>query len=126
MTLTRANQLAGLFMFAWTAKESIHWIVSLIGVVIFVIGFFLVMQSLFVYLPLSYAKYAASLFTANDLFRAVNGLAAVLFARPLFLNLGVDKGVTLLAGLTVGGCFGMIWLYYMGKSLRARSTFAVS
>ena len=42
----------GLFIFGWTARASIHWIVPLIGVVIFVIGTFLILQSIFVYVPL--------------------------------------------------------------------------
>jgi DHA1 family multidrug resistance protein-like MFS transporter len=114
----------GLFLFAWTARSNIHWIVPLIGVVIFVIGFFIEMQVLFVYLPLSYPKYAASLFTANDLLRSSNAFASLLYSRPLFLNLGIGKGVSVLAGLTVAGAVGMIWLYYFGKRLRALSTFA--
>jgi DHA1 family multidrug resistance protein-like MFS transporter len=114
----------GLMVFAWTARPDIHWIVCLIGVVLFVIGFFIVMQALFVYLPLSYPKYAASLFTANDLLRSLNAFASVLYARPLFINLGVDKGVTLLGGLTCAGALGMIWLYFFGKKLRAMSSFA--
>ena len=51
----------GLFIFGWTARPSIHWIVPLIGVVIFVMGTFLILQSIFVYVPLSYPKYACEL-----------------------------------------------------------------
>ncbi|KAK5706371.1 hypothetical protein LTR97_001359 [Elasticomyces elasticus] len=86
---------SGLFIFAWTARASIHWIVPLIGVVVFVFGTFLVLQSIFVYLPLSYPEYAASLFAGNDLVRSSMACGSVLFARPLFLNLGIAEGVTL-------------------------------
>jgi DHA1 family multidrug resistance protein-like MFS transporter len=82
------------------------------------------MQVLFVYLPLSYPKYAASLFTANDLLRSSNAFASLLYSRPLFVNLGIGKGVSVLGGLTIAGALGMIWLYYFGKRLRALSTFA--
>ena len=78
---------------------------------------------LFVYIPLSYAQYTASLFAANDFARSALATGAILFARPLFINLGVDRGVTLLAGLTVGGVIGIIWLYYYGAALRARSKY---
>ena len=81
----------GLFMFAWTARASIHWIVPLIGVVIFVVGTFFVLQSIFVYLPLSYPEYAASLFAGNDLVRSSMACGSVLYARPLFINLGVAE-----------------------------------
>jgi len=49
-----------------------------------------------------------------------------MFARPLFINLGVDKGVTLLACLSTLGIAGMFILYFVGARLRARSKFAVS
>lgn len=32
---------AGMFLFGWTARESIHWIVSIIGLTIFAIGAFI-------------------------------------------------------------------------------------
>ncbi|KAF2670639.1 MFS general substrate transporter [Microthyrium microscopicum] len=114
----------GLFIFGWTARESIHWIVPLIGVVIFVLGTFLILQSIFVYVPLSYPKYAASLFAGNDLVRSSMACGSILYARPLFINLGIAKGVTVLAGLSVLGIFGMITIYLTGAKLRARSKFA--
>lgn len=116
----------GLFVFAWTSDSNIHWIVPLIGVGIFVIGHFFVMQSLFIYIPFSYPKYAASLFAGNSIWRSGVAGGAVVFARPLFINLGVHKGVTLLAGLSVAGVFGTIAIYTFGKRLRARSKFAQS
>lgn len=116
----------GLFIFAWTARSSIHWIVPLIGVAIFCIGHFWTMQSLFIYIPFSYPQYAASLFAGNSIWRSGIAGGAVVFARPLFINLGVDRGVTLLAGLSVGGIFGTIAIYVFGKKLRARSKFAQS
>lgn len=116
----------GLFIFAWTARTSVHWIVPLIGVAIFVIGHFFTMQSLFIYLPFSYPQYAASLFAGNSLWRSGVACASVLFARPLFINMGIAHGVTLLAGLSVAGIFGTIAIYVFGKKLRARSKYAVS
>lgn len=44
----------------------------------------------------------------------------------MFLNLGVDRGVTLLAGLSTLGIIGMFVLYFYGAQLRARSKFAMS
>jgi DHA1 family multidrug resistance protein-like MFS transporter len=116
----------GLFMFAWTANTHIHWIVPLIGVVIFVTGMFWILQALFVYIPFSYPKYAASLFAGNDISRAATAAGCIQFARPLFINLGVHKGVTVLAGLSIIGIPGTIAIYAYGKQLRARSKFAQS
>jgi MFS transporter, DHA1 family, multidrug resistance protein len=73
----------GLFKFAWTARYDIHWIVSLIALSIFVIGQFWVFQSIFVYLPLSYPKYAASMFSANDMSRSMLAAGTVEFSHPV-------------------------------------------
>lgn len=116
----------GLFVFAWTADPSIHWVVPLVGVGIFVIGHFLTMQSIFIYIPFSYPKYAASLFAGNSIWRSGIAGGSVVFARPLFINLGIHKGVTLLAGLSVAGIFGTAAIYVFGKKLRGRSKFAQS
>jgi DHA1 family multidrug resistance protein-like MFS transporter len=117
----------GLFLFAWTGNSapSIHWIVPTIGVAINSMGIFILLQCIFIYIPLSYPQYSASLFAGNDFLRSAMATGAILFARPLFLNLGVGWGVTLLAGLTVGGIVGIWVLYQFGAALRARSRFAV-
>lgn len=86
----------GLFIYAWTARASIHWIVPTIGIVIYGGSVFIIFQCIFVYVPLSYPQYAASLFAGNDFFRSALACGSVLFARPLFLNLGVGKGVSIL------------------------------
>ncbi|GAD96304.1 predicted protein [Paecilomyces variotii No. 5] len=116
----------GLFIFAWTSRSSIHWTVPLIGVVTFTVGMSWIVQGLFIYVPISYLKYAASLFTANDLVRSALAAGCILFARPLFINLGVHNGVTVLAGLSIMGIPGTIGMYLFGKKLRAKSKFAQS
>ncbi|KAK3045701.1 hypothetical protein LTS18_013622, partial [Coniosporium uncinatum] len=82
----------GLFIFAWTANPSIHWIVPTIGILIFTIGIFLIIQCIFLYLPLTYPQYAASLFAGNDFTRSTLAAGAIHFSRPLFNNLGVARG----------------------------------
>lgn len=68
-------------MFGWTGNGDIHWIVSVIGIMLFTIGVFILMQCIFVYLPLVYPQYAASLFAGNDAARSFLAFAAVMFAR---------------------------------------------
>jgi len=113
-------------MFGWTARHGVHWIVSLIGVVILVAANFLIFQCVFVYLALSYPRFAASLFAANDLSRSMFAAACVLFSRPMFINLGIGGGVSLLAGLSCLGVLGMFFLWKYGAWLRSKSTFAQS
>ncbi|EKG15783.1 Major facilitator superfamily [Macrophomina phaseolina MS6] len=114
----------GLFIFGWTADPKIHWIVSVIGVGVFTIGIFLVIQCIFLYLPLVYPQYAASLFAGNDFMRSTLAAGAVHFSRPLFSNLGVDVGVSILAACTVVCCAGVWWLYFFGEKLRTKSRFS--
>ena len=116
----------GLFIFAWTARPDVHWIASVIGITLYGATVFVVMQCIFVYVPLSYPQFAASLFAGNDFFRSALACGSILFARPLFINLGVDRGVTLLACLSTLGVAGMFVLYFLGAKLRARSKFAVA
>ena len=116
----------GLFLFAWTANPKIHWIAPTIGITIYGGSVFVVMQCIFVYVPLSYPQYAASLFAGNDFLRSALACGSILFARPLFINLGVGRGVSVLAGLSTMGVIGMFVLYYTGAKLRARSKFATA
>ncbi|KAL8792389.1 MAG: hypothetical protein Q9195_005003 [Heterodermia aff. obscurata] len=116
----------GLFIFAWTSNPDIHWIASVIGITIYAASVFVVMQCIFVYVPLSYPQYAASLFAGNDFFRSALACGSILFGRPLFINMGIGKGVSVLGGLSTLGVIGMFTLYFTGAKLRARSKFAVA
>ncbi|KAL7931402.1 major facilitator superfamily domain-containing protein [Trichoderma chlorosporum] len=118
----------GLFIFGWTGNSSpkIPWIVPTIGITIFVIGIFIIFQVVFIYIAISYPIYSASLFAANDFVRSSIGCGAIHFSRPLFINLGVGKGVSLLAGLSCGGVIGIFVLYFYGATLRRRSKFAAA
>ncbi|SCV38501.1 related to FLR1-Putative H+ antiporter regulated by yAP-1 and involved in multidrug resistance [Fusarium fujikuroi] len=114
----------GLFIFAWTARASIHWIVPVIGVTIYAGSIFTVLQVVFLYVPMTYPQYSASLFAANDFFRSALASGSILFAHPLYKNLGFARGTSLLGGLSVIGIFGMWILFFYGAKLRALSKFA--
>lgn len=77
------------------------------------------------YIPIIYPRYAASIFAANSLSRSLLAFTAILVARPMFVGIGVDGGVSLLGGLMVVCMIGMGLLYLFGKKLRERSRFAV-
>ena len=96
----------------------------MIGISLSMVGIFFVTQVILVCIPFTYPKYAGSLFAANGLSRALFAGAAVLFSPPLFRNLGVGGGVSLLGGLSVVCVFGMYAMYYFGESMRKRSRFA--
>ncbi|KAI9795903.1 MAG: hypothetical protein M1833_006630 [Piccolia ochrophora] len=104
---------ASLFIFGWTSRESVHWIVSVIGLTLYGVGAFIF-----------YPKYAASIFAGNDACRSALAAGAIIFAHPLFVNLGIGPGISLLAGLNCGGIMGIFVLYYYGATLRSKSKFA--
>jgi DHA1 family multidrug resistance protein-like MFS transporter len=89
-----------------------------------VVGVFIIIQCMFIYLPFTYPRYSGSLFAANGFARSTFAAAAVLFAGPMFDRLGIDGGVSLLGGLTVLCIFGIYGMYFWGAALRRRSKFA--
>lgn len=113
----------GLFLFGWAARPEVHWIVPTIGIVIYPACVFVLMQCIFLYIPACYPKYAASVFAATDFTRSAFACGAVIFSRPLYVNLGIGPGCSLLAGLTVGCVVGIYVLYNYGEALRLRSKF---
>ena len=115
--------VAGLLFFAWTARASIHYIVPTIGIGFWAATSFIVFQSLVCYIPLTYPEYVASLFAANDLVRSSTAAAFVEFTRYMYIELGIGKGVTLVAGLSALGLLGRHGLFWYEKSLRKRSKF---
>lgn len=56
--------------------------------------------------------------------RSAVACAAIHYAQPLFDNLGIGGGCTLLAGLTAVCAVLMVVLWRYGPKLRAKSRFA--
>ncbi|KAL3485007.1 major facilitator superfamily domain-containing protein [Aspergillus germanicus] len=112
-----------LLLFGWASRPSVHWIVPTIGIAIYPACVFILMQCVFLYVPACYSHYAASVFAATDFTRSAFACGAVMFSRPLYLNLGVGPGCSLLAGLTVVCAVGVHLLYRVGEALRMRSRF---
>jgi DHA1 family multidrug resistance protein-like MFS transporter len=68
-----------LFWYGWSARESIHWIMPIIGSSFFTVGIVTLFNSVLNYLGISYPAYAASIFAGNALFRASFGAIFPLF-----------------------------------------------
>lgn len=112
-----------LFIFGWAAHPHVHWVVPTIGIIIYPACVFILMQCTFIYIARCYPHYAASVFAANDFCRSAFACGAVIFARPLYENLGIGPGCSLLAGLAIGCVAGIYILYTWGKTLRQKSSF---
>ncbi|KAH8688835.1 major facilitator superfamily domain-containing protein [Talaromyces proteolyticus] len=114
----------GLFLFAWTARPSVHWMASIVGLSLSIVGTFTIIVCMLQYLAFTYPKYSASLFAANDFSRSTLAAGAIMFSRPMFLNLGIHWGVSLLAFLDIVCCVLLYALWIFGPKLRSRSRFA--
>jgi len=90
-----------LFWFGWSSRQSVHWIVPIIGSGWFSIGAFLLFNSVLNYLPDAYPEYAASVLAGNDLFRSAFGAGFPLFASAMYKKLGIGWASSLLAFLGV-------------------------
>ncbi|KAI6086997.1 major facilitator superfamily transporter [Hypoxylon rubiginosum] len=111
----------GLFIFAWTSTPTTHWIVPMIGCMIFGIGS-LSQQSKVD----AYPDYAASALAANAFVRCLFSAIFPLFGRQMYQGLGFQWASSVVAFLTVAMMpFPYVFFKY-GKSLRARSRFAKS
>ncbi|KAI9043045.1 putative benomyl/methotrexate resistance protein [Aspergillus affinis] len=114
----------GLFLFAWTARESVHWVVPTIGIVLYAGGTFVTFQGILVYLPPSYPQYVASLLAGNDFARSATAAIFIMVTPYMYENVGISKGVTILAAISCLGVVGMFLIWKYGARLRARSRFA--
>lgn len=73
-----------LFFYGWTGRESIHWIVPVIGSSFFTVSIITLFNPVLNYLGIAYPKQSASIFAGNALFRASFGAAF-----PLFVSLNI-------------------------------------
>ncbi|KAI1430955.1 major facilitator superfamily domain-containing protein [Xylaria sp. CBS 124048] len=113
----------GLFWFAWTSFPHIHWIVPILGSVVFGLGTLLVFNGIFTFLVDTYPLYAASALGANSFLRCVFATAFPLFGTQMYNKLGYQWASSLLAFLTVSLMPLPYVFFHYGKRLRKRSRF---
>ncbi|KAI5479378.1 hypothetical protein MNV49_003712 [Pseudohyphozyma bogoriensis] len=90
----------GAWIYAWTARASVHWIVPTIGTVLIYTGMFGIFLTCFSYIADSYTVYAASALSATNFARNLIAAFAPLYAADLYNRLGLAGGGSLLAGLS--------------------------
>ncbi|RAH50603.1 MFS transporter [Aspergillus brunneoviolaceus CBS 621.78] len=117
----------GLFWYGWTGwTQSIHWMAPTASGVFTGFGIYCIFLQCFNYLIDSYLQFAASVFAANTILRSAVGACFPLFAKQMFVNLGVQWAGTLL------GCLAAIMIpiplgfILYGPALRRKSKFAPS
>ncbi|WWC62463.1 uncharacterized protein I303_105059 [Kwoniella dejecticola CBS 10117] len=110
--------------FAWTANK-VHWIAPVLSGIPFGMASTLIFNPFLTYLPYAYPQYAASALASNDFFRSMMGAGMPIAAHPLFHNLGVDWGNTIIGLLSVAMIPIPFVLYKAGPWLRERSKIAL-
>lgn len=115
----------GLFWFAFTQRESVHWIVPIIGSGVFATGTILVYSGVFTFLVEAYPLYAASALGANAFLRSMFAAGFPLASKAMYDNMGNMWASALLAFLSlVMAPFPYLFFRY-GEVLRARSRWAI-
>ncbi|KAK1765488.1 polyamine transporter 3 [Phialemonium atrogriseum] len=110
----------GLFIYGWTADKGVHWIVPMIGVVIFTAGLMGVMMSVQNYLLDSYPQYAASVTAALTVLRSLLGALLPLGGLQMYDALGLGWGNSLLAFISLALVPIPLVFFLFGKRLRTR------
>ncbi len=87
-------------LFGFASKESIHWIVPVIGAALYLPGIFLNFQSILMYVTSAYPKYAGPVLAGNDLARSTIASVFPLFGHAFFTNLGLGPASAILAGIS--------------------------
>ncbi|KAK4133744.1 MFS general substrate transporter [Trichocladium antarcticum] len=91
----------GLFIYGWTIQYHVHWIVPMIGIVIFAFGLMGIMMCVQNYLLDVYPGHAASVTAALTVLRSLVGALLPLCALDMYATLGMGWGNSLLAFLSL-------------------------
>jgi MFS family permease len=113
----------GLFMYGWSSRPDVHWIVPTIGVCIVGVGIYSIYMGVVNYLTDAYEKYAASALSAASLGRNTFGAFLPLASYSLFKNLGFGWAGSLLGFIGAILSVVPVVLVIKGREIRARSPF---
>lgn len=114
----------GLFWFAWTNGNDIHWIVSIMAGAPFGFGMILVFLGGMNYLIDAYTLYAASVLAASSVLRSCLGAAFPLFTRYMYDALGIHWASSIPAFLALACLPFPLVFYKYGHKIRAKGKFA--
>ncbi|KAF9244116.1 MFS general substrate transporter [Melanogaster broomeanus] len=112
----------GMLIYAWTARPTIHWIVPLIGLTVFMVGTFVIYQVVFIYLADCYGPYASSALAGQSLCRNLLGTIFPLFTTQMYSKLTYKWANTLFALISVAMIPIPYILFIYGAAIRRRST----
>ncbi|KAM7221241.1 Major facilitator superfamily domain containing protein [Rhypophila decipiens] len=114
----------GMFLFGFTTRPHVHWIVPCIGVTLAAMGILSVYLAVFNYLADTYHKYASSALAAQSFCRNALGGVFPLITASMVHNLGEAKAIGMLGGIATVLTVVPWVLVFFGETIRARSPFA--
>ena len=115
----------GLFWVGWSGRESVHWIVPIIGGVPFGFGLILIFFSTITYFSLSYPPISvASAIAANNFLRYILASVFPLFTVQMYENVHIGWASSIFAFIAVA-MVPIPWVFAKyGPKLRAGSRFS--
>ncbi|GMM33283.1 hypothetical protein DASC09_006080 [Saccharomycopsis crataegensis] len=113
----------GIFIFAWTSSPNIHWVVPCIGISCIGFSFILIFQGSLNYLVDTYTKYSASAIACATFLRSIFAASYPLFAKQLFVNLGVHWGASVIGFIALGMVPIPFVFYKYGAAIRQKNPY---
>lgn len=110
-----------MFIYAWTAKPNIPWIVPLIALSAFMSGVFVIFQVSYLYLADCYGPYASSAQAGQSLARNTMALVFPLFTQQMLAGMTYKWGLTLWALISVVMAPTPWVLFFFGSKIRSHS-----
>ncbi|GAB1318245.1 Trichosetin biosynthesis cluster MFS transporter [Madurella fahalii] len=111
----------GFFWYGWAANNHNHWIVPIVGTFFIGLGsFFIVMPAQTYFVDIFGQQGAASALAANTVVRNIFGTFLALAAPPLYNNLGLGWGNSVLGFICLGFAPIPVLFYRYGERLRNR------
>ncbi|KAL3421353.1 hypothetical protein PVAG01_07798 [Phlyctema vagabunda] len=109
---------AGFFIYGWTTRYKVHWIVPIMSTSLIGIGNLAVFMCIQMYLVDAYTIFAASALAANTIIRSIMAAVLPLCGQKMYDALGLGWGNSLLAFLALAG-LPIPWaLMIWGEKLR--------
>ncbi|EHL01081.1 putative Polyamine transporter 4 [Glarea lozoyensis 74030] len=115
----------GLWWFAWTPRESVHWIVPVLAGVPFGWGTLAIFLSVTTYLVDVYgAQSGASAVAANGILRYLLGAIFPLFTLQMYDAMGIHQAGSVFAAVGLVLTPLPWWFFWKGEGVRKRSVYA--
>ncbi|ROT39923.1 polyamine transporter 3 [Sodiomyces alkalinus F11] len=115
----------GLFLYGWTTHYAVHWVVPMVGVVIFSCGLMGVMMCVQNYLLDAFPQYAASVTAALAVLRSLAGALLPLGGLEMYNDLGLGWGNSLLGFISAAMIPLPLLFFVFGERIRGRTKLRV-